>query len=276
LLRRGDVAAARALAIGALDAQRAGARFTATVWSYAAYYYSEHWRDVAVAYSAEALERAEAAGDVAGTIALRTMYAQSLLLEERNAESRAEAERALADARVLAQPALIAMGLFAVGQAVAQTGDPERGLVMVRESLELATQVDSNWQTIHALSVLTGLEAIYGDAARAADSMRAVLVAARDDGETHQGLGVLTAGLAVFNCYGRPDLAARADGQLTAMSAEMYGGYWFWKTRGTDDARTALGDERYEELAAVGASIPWDRFVEETIEQLDTFITQSI
>ncbi len=278
MLRRGDTAAARALVDAAIDAQRSGARFTAAVWSYASLHQMGRvdFAVAVLALASEALERAEAAGDVVGTIALRAAYAGVLLMDGRADEALIQAERTLAEARALAQPALIAMGLLAVGQALAVGEEPERGLAMVRESEELSNQINSSWQSTTALSLLASLEALYGDATQAAKNLRTVLEWARETGETDRGLGVLSAGLAVFNCYERPDLAARADGQLASIHGRMiYGGYAIWKARAAADARAALGDERYDQLSAEGALVPWDRFVEETIAHLDTFISQA-
>jgi predicted ATPase/class 3 adenylate cyclase len=273
--RRGDSAAARELVDGALDAQRAGARFTAPVWSYAAMHRAEDdsGQD-ALALAAEGLERAEAAGDATGAIALRTMYVGQLVQHERGAEARAEAEQALASARALGQPALIAMGLFALGLALASSGEPDRGITIVRESIEVSDQIGSTWQAVGGLSALAALEALYGDAAQAASSMRTVLESARDTSEIHQGLGVINAGLPVFNRYDRADLVARADGQLGSLRAPVYGNYIIWYRRAVADARAALGDQRYDALAAEGATIPWESYVAETLEHLDTFIQQ--
>jgi len=247
------------------------------VWSYAmlnqmGQVYSP---DEIVALASEALERAEAAGDVVGTIALRATYAGVVLMNQRTDEALVEGERALADARALAQPALTVMGLLTLGQALAATGEPQRGLAMVREGYELSNQINSDWQSMTGLSVLAALEALYGDAAQAAVNMRAVLESARETGEAHRELVALTSGLSVFNCYGRPDLVARADSQLAGNPGGMiFGSYSVWKNRAIEDARAALGDEGYDELAAEGASLPWGRFVEEIAAQLDTFIQQ--
>ena len=150
--RRGDFAAARELVDGALDAQRAGARFTASVWSYAGSHgRGSQWGQEFLELAEEALERAEAAGDATGAIALRTMYVSGLVQVQRDDEARAQAEQVLASARALGQPALIAMGMLTLGQAIARTGEPERGIAMVRESLELSDQIGSSWQAAGAL-----------------------------------------------------------------------------------------------------------------------------
>jgi predicted ATPase len=152
--RIGDIDKARALLQEAIEAQRQGARFTASVWTYAAMVFDRelYSGEIAVQRAEEALARAEAAGDVVGAIALRAAHATTLIgWSDRTDEARAGAERALADARALGQPALIAMGLLALGEALVVTGEAERGLAMLRESWELATKINSTWQSISAL-----------------------------------------------------------------------------------------------------------------------------
>ena len=270
--RRGDTDAARELVDAAIEAQRAGARFTAPVWTYAAMHHAADWRNIALPLSEEALDRAEAAGDTAGAIGLRAMYVTCLIQLDRGAEARPHAEQALNDGRALDQPALIAMGLLSMGQALASSGEPERGMAIVRESLEVSNQINSTWQTMGALSALAVLEAFYGDATQAATNMRTVLKSARDAGEDHIVVGILYDGLAVFNCNDRPDLVARAEGQHRSRRTASFGNFLAWHDRAVADARAALGDERYDALAAEGATVPWETFVDETLEHLDTFI----
>jgi predicted ATPase len=272
--RRGDTDTARALLEGAIEAQRQGARFTAPVWSYAAMMYERNQDVIAVARAEEALARAEVAGDVAGTIALRAAYASSLISwTDRADEARVSAERALTDARALGQPALIAMGLLTFGAALVLTGETERGLTMMRESHQLSTELRSTWQSITALTYLTALEAMHGDPRRAAADMRELLESYLANNENNALLGALNGTLAVFNRFGRPDLVAFADGHLK-VSQFFYGGYFTWAAPAIAEARAALGDQQYNTLATQGADISWDAFIEETITNLTEFLKE--
>jgi predicted ATPase/class 3 adenylate cyclase len=274
--RRGDTDTARALLHDAIAAQRDGARFTAPVWSYVAMMHERGDNAIAVKHAEEALARAEAAGDFAGTIALRASYAAALISwTERVEEAQASAEHALADARALGQPALIAMGLLTLGGALVLTGETERGLAMMRASHQLSSQIRSTWQSISALTYLTALEAVYGDPRRAAADMLELLESFQDSFESNPLLGALNGTLAVFNRFGRPDLVARADGYLASSSSFFYGGYVVWHDRAIAEARAVLGDQQYDALAAQGADIPWDTFIAETIANLRAFLDET-
>jgi tetratricopeptide (TPR) repeat protein len=273
--RRGDTDKARVLAEDAIEAQRQGARFTAPVWTYAAMLYDREHSPIAVERAAEALTRAEAAGDLAGTIALRAAYASSLMSwTDRIDEAHASAERALTDARALGQPALIAMGLLTFGAVLAETGEIERGLAMIRESQQLSNQIHSTWQSVSALAYLAALEAIYGDPRHAAADMRELLQSFPDVND-HRALGALSGTLPVFNRFGRPDLVARADGHFVS-SHQSVGGWNLWYDRAVAEARAALGDQQYDALAAEGADIPWDTFISETIAKLSEFLDDAV
>jgi predicted ATPase/class 3 adenylate cyclase len=272
-VRRGEWQSAQALVDGALEAQRAGARFSASVWSYAMVHHSA-WGDQEWARSLamEALERAEAAGDVPGTIALRAAYAIGLMADQ-STHARDQSERTLADARALGQPALIAMGLLAVGSTDLMEGYYERGLSRLRESVELSSEIGSSWQTIAGVASLAAGEAIYGDRVKAVELMRSILVSARDSGDTYYATGAAHVSATVFSRYNRHDLVARFDGALGAVEqgrAMGYGNWRFWYVDAVKEARTALGDGGYDELAAEGASIPSERILEDIIGELES------
>jgi hypothetical protein len=99
--RRGDIPRARVLLDDAIEAQRQGARFTASVWSYSTMLFDrEMGVEIAVGRAEEALARAEAAGDVVGANALRAAYAVNLISwTDRTDDARHSAERALPAAR---------------------------------------------------------------------------------------------------------------------------------------------------------------------------------
>jgi predicted ATPase len=273
-LRRGDRERASALVEGSIEAQRQGARFTAPVWTYAAMLFEGEGVSV-VRQGEEGLARAEAAGDLAGATALRAAHAINLVSwTDHMDDARSGAERSLADARKLEQPALIAMGLLALGEVLVVSGETERGLAALRESQHLSSQINSTWQSVTALAMLAALEAFYGDPVRAASAMRDLFESFH--GGTDYGLGaIMQGGLAVFHSLGRPDLVARADGHLRSFHTPLFGGFIGLYDRAVAEARTKLGNQRYEAIAADGAAIPWDIFVEEMIANLGNFLDKA-
>ncbi len=281
-VRIGDVERAYTLLESSIDAQRQGARFTASVWTYAAMLFdrNRYSEQVAIQRAEEALRRAQAAGDVVGTVALRAAYAVSLIgWTERTDEARAGAEQALAEARALGQPSLIAMGLLALGEALVSGGQAERGLAMLRESREIATKISSTWQSVAALAALATLQAHHGDPLCAAIDLRELLESFQSSRDYSLiGQGSLVAAVAVFSRTGRPDLAARADGhiRLTPFGAYgAFGGYIGWYETAVSEVRAALGDARYESLAAEEAAHPLETFVQEMITSLDELLAQA-
>jgi predicted ATPase/class 3 adenylate cyclase len=280
--RTGDIGRARAMLQEAIEAQRQGARFTASVWTYAAMVFDRELYSgkIAIERAEEALARAEAAGDVVGAIALRAGQAVTLIgWSDRTQEARVNAERALADARALGQPALIAMGLLAFGEALVLTGEAERGLAMLRESWELARKINSTWQSISALAALAALEAFHGDTVRAAVVLLELLQTLEgSDTYSAMGMGALYGAQVVFCRIGRPDLVARADGLLGASFTSWYGslgGYIGWYERAINEARAALGDQRYDSLASEGATVSVEESVDEMTASLNAFLAEA-
>jgi hypothetical protein len=53
-----------------------------------------------------------------------------------------------------------------------------------------------------------------------------------------------------------------------------FGGYIGWYERAINEARTALGDQRYESLAAQEATRPLETFVQDMIASLDDFLAK--
>jgi len=281
-VRIGDIERAQVLLDESIEAQRQGARFTASVWTYAAMLFDRdrYSEERAIQRAEEALARAEAAGDVVGTIALRAAYAVTLIgWSDRSDEARENAERALAEARALGQPALIAMGLLALGETQVATGEAERGLAMLRESRALSTKINSTWQSTSALSALAALQAHHGDPLRAAVDLRELLESFRDNHDySLSGQGALVGAVAVFCRTGRPDLAARADGQIRLAPTGAYGGFGGNRRlyeRALSEVRAALGDQRYEALAAQEATRPLETFVQEMITSLDELLAKA-
>jgi hypothetical protein len=280
--RVGDVDGVRALIDKAIEAPCHGARFTASVWSYGAMLWDRdtYSNETAVRHTEEALARAEQAGDVVGATAIRASHAITLIAwGHRMDEARGSAERGLADARALGQPALIAMGLLAVGEALVISGEAERGLAMLRESRELSIKINSTWQSASSLAALAALEALHGDAVRAAFDLRELLESFQgSDEDLAIGIGALIGAAVVFCRIGRADLVARADGQLRlspAIAYGAYGAYKPWYDRAVNEARATLGDQRHNSLASEAAAVPLATFVDELIANPDEFLAEA-
>jgi hypothetical protein len=52
----------------------------------------------------------------------------------------------------------------------------------------------------------------------------------------------------------------------------VFGGHMGWHERAINEARSALGDQRYQSLAAEGATVALETFVDEMIANLDQYI----
>jgi predicted ATPase/class 3 adenylate cyclase len=284
IARSGDISRARTLLDESIEAQRHGARFSASVWTYAAMVLDRdrYSGEVALQRSAEALARAEEAGDIVGATALRAAHAVTLIgWTGRADEARGSAERALADARALGQPALIAMGLLALGEALVVEGEADQGFALLRESRELSNTINSTWQSISALGALAALQAFYGDPVQAARDLRELLESLQDSSDytgLEGGIGAIAGALMVFCRIGRPDITARADGQYTRSTNTYYtayGGYIEWYERAVNEARALLDDQRYESLAREGTALPVEALVHEMITALNDYLAEA-
>jgi hypothetical protein len=92
------------------------------------------------------------------------------------------------------------------------------------------------------------------------------------------GQGALVGAVAVFCRTGCPDLAARADGHIRLSPTGAYGafgGYIGWYERAVGEVRAALGDQRYQSLAAQEAGRPLESFVQEMIASLDELLAEA-
>src|SRR5262249_19218648 len=123
---------------------------------------------------------------------------------------------------------------------------------------------------------LATLQAHHGDPLRAAVDLRELLKTFQGSNDYSLiGQGALIGAVAVFCRTGRPDLAARADGQIRFARTGAYGafgGYRGWYERAVSEVRAALGDERYESLAAQEAGRPLETVVQEMIASLDELL----
>ena len=163
------------------------------------------------------------------------------------------ASEALALARQIRAPALIASGLLAVGLAVADT-DPGQSRASLRESRELSSAL--GYQNDLGLLWATGIAYRINDQAATLEFGRRAI------GGLQWGGDRLRMGLVLHMIAGalatiRPASAATIQGAAEANVVAPP----------SMNARIALGDERVRELRARGADMDWDQAVAYTITQ---------
>src|SRR4029453_118922 len=168
------------------------------------------------------------------------------------------AREALALARKIGDPALIASGLLAVGPSVAET-DPEQARACLRESLELSTALGYQG----ALGPRTAaLAFLVNDRTATLELGRRAIRALRPGGD-HLRIGFLLDTIAGTLAATQPEAAAIIQGAARTYVAES-----------PTTARPislivteALGEERARELRARGAEMDWDQTIAYTLTQ---------
>ena len=163
------------------------------------------------------------------------------------------ASEALALARQIRAPALIASGLLAVGLAVADT-DPGQSRASLRESGELSTAL--GYQNDLGLLWATGIAYRINDQAATLELGRRAIRGLRWGGDRLR-MGLVLHMIAGALAATRPASAATIQGAAEANVVAPP----------SLNARIALGDERVRELRASGADMDWDQAVAYTITQ---------
>jgi predicted ATPase len=163
------------------------------------------------------------------------------------------ASEALALARQIRAPALIASGLLAVGLAVADT-DPGQSRASLRESRELSTEL--GYQNDLGLLWATGIAYLINDQAATLELGRRAIRGLRWGGDRLR-MGLVLHMIAGALATTRPASAATIQGAAEANVIAPP----------SMNARIALGDERVRELRARGADMDWDQAVAYTITQ---------
>jgi predicted ATPase/class 3 adenylate cyclase len=201
---------------------------------------------------------ARAGGDLADASAELTFAAAGHLLLGDAPGAVPLANEALALARQIGAPALIATGLLAAGAAVADT-DPEQARACLRESRELSTAL--GYQSDLDLSWAATIAFLVGDQTATLELGRRAIRGLQWGGgfRTSVVLYVIAGALAAT----RPDAAAIIQG-----AAEPYvpKAPKFAQLISSHLA-AALGEERARELRARGADMDWDQAVAYTLTQ---------
>jgi hypothetical protein len=202
---------------------------------------------------------ARAGGDLAdASLELATAAAYHVQAGETPAAVLA-ANEALALARLIGAPALVATGLLAVGLAVAGT-DPEQARACLRESRELSTALAYNSLIDHALAV--GVAFLIGDRAATLELGRSAIRGLRWGGGL--AMGIILHMIADALSETRPDPAAIIHGAADAYAVAPP------NRSGPSSAAApaSLDQERAQALRARGANMHWNEVTAFTLTQV--------
>jgi predicted ATPase/class 3 adenylate cyclase len=176
------------------------------------------------------------------------------------------ASEALALARQVGAPALVARSLLVVGATVAPT-DPDRARACLRESRELSTAL--GYQGTTDLIWAAAIAFLTGDRAASLESGLRV-IRALQPGRDRRLMGLSLHWIAGTLAATRPEAAATIQG-----AAETY----IVKMPMSDElissaVTTALSEERARELHARGADMDWDQAVAYTLTQTSQALSE--
>ena len=169
------------------------------------------------------------------------------------------ANEALALARQIGAPALIATGLLAVGAAVAGT-DPGQARACLRESRELSTALGYQSALDHVLAA--SIAFLMGDRAATLELGRHAIRALQRGGDRLR-MGFLLYMIAGALATTRSDVAAIIQGAAATYVVESP----MFAQLISSTVAAALGEERARELRARGADMDWDQAIAYTLTQ---------
>jgi predicted ATPase/class 3 adenylate cyclase len=201
---------------------------------------------------------ARAGGDLADASLQLTIAAGGHLLVGDASGAVPLAREALALARQVGAPALVAAGLLAVGATVAGT-DPGQARACLGESRELSTALGYQSALDHVWA--TGIAFLAGDQTTTLELGRGAIRALQWGGDRLR-MGIVLHLIAGALAPTRPDAAAIIQG---AAEAYVFQPPMFAVLSSTVTA--ALGDERARELRARGADMDWDQALAYTLTQ---------
>jgi len=190
------------------------------------------------------------------------------------ATARSEAQLALAAARRIGAPTVLAATL--VNHAIAISEDnPDETLAAADESVQLTEAGAGDTAYSAAPSIGAMPRAAHGYHAAAARATRiAVAHAARTGHRAYLGLDVTVAALVLS---GRADTFEAAATLAGAVAGPVFGfsTAWLnpqWQNRYQQrlaEAAAALGDQHYDDARQRGATMTYDQIIAYTLEQLD-------
>ena len=202
---------------------------------------------------------ARAGGDLADASFLLCLAAVRDVLAGDAPRAVPQASEALALARRVGAPALIATSLLAVGGTVAGT-DPEQARACLRESRELSTAV--GYQSPTDLVMATGIAFMVGDQAATLELGRGAIRGLQWGGDRLRMRMVLYF-IAGALATTRPDAAAIIQG---AVETHMTGSPVIAPLISSTVTK-ALGDQRVRGLRGRGADMDWDQALAYTLTQ---------
>jgi len=214
----------------------------------------------AARYSEQAASLARAGGDLADASVHLTFAVGSHLIADDAPAAVPLANEALALARQVGAPALIAASLLAVGAAVADT-DPEQARACLRESRELSATL--GYQKPMGLTWEAAIAFLVGDQAATLDLGRRA-IHGLEWGVDRIRVGIVLYMIAAALTAIRPEAAAIIQGAAEAHAIKT--GEWIVELI-TSTVAAALGEERARELRARGADMDWDQAVDYTLTQ---------
>jgi predicted ATPase/DNA-binding CsgD family transcriptional regulator len=207
---------------------------------------------------------ARAGGDLAdASLELAIAAAEHMLVGETPAAVPL-ANEALALARRIGAPALVATGLLAVGLTVAGT-DPEQARACLRESRELSTTLAYNSLIDHILAVSVAF--LIGDRAATLELGRSAIRGLRWGGGL--GMSIILHMIADALSETRPGPAAIIHGAADAYATAPN------PVRPSSPAgATSLDQERAQALRARGANMHWSEVITYTLTQVTQALNQ--
>jgi predicted ATPase/class 3 adenylate cyclase len=209
---------------------------------------------------------ARAGGDLADTSVLLDIAVGGHVLAGDEPAAAPLAREALALARQVGAPALVARGLLVVGGTVART-DPGQARACLSESRELSTAL--GYQSPTDLNWATAIAFLVGDRAATLEFGHQV-IRALQPGRDRRLMGLNLHWIAGTLAATRPEAAAIIHG-----AAETY----VVKMPLSDElisstVTAALGEERARELRARGAGMDWDQAVAYTLTQTSQILSE--
>jgi predicted ATPase len=213
----------------------------------------------AARFAEQAADIARAAGDLADASLLLCLAASGHLLVGEVSGAVPLAREALALARKIGAPALIATGLLAVGGTVAET-DPDRARACLRQSLELSTAV--GYQSALDLVWTVGIAFFVSDRTATFELGRRAIHRLQRAGN-RLGMVFVLHTIAFALAATRPEAAAMILGAVEAYMVESPTIARLHSLIVTE----ALGEERARELRVRGADMDWDQALAYTLSQ---------
>ncbi len=228
----------------------------------------------AVQFLASSIPQLEAVGDLYSAVSLGSIAGMFAALGGDAEAGHAFTRESLAGARELGNPTTLAIALF--GYALAHWQDePESARAAVEESLALTEAGASDTVYSDALELLARLERAAGDIERALHTTERSLREAIGVSNRPSVLSSQWYFAEALGLLGRdPEVGAVLHGYTTRgadapLMPAVRGREAQLHDQSIAAMRSALGGERFEQLAARGAAMDYDTAVEYTMQELE-------